>query len=294
MPDPSPSPPPDAGPPVRRRLSTIQHVLAVGVLGTAIVAVNAAVKEPPDRQLIARMARTQAAPSRWHGRVAPDVELTTLDGRRYQLSDDIGRRVVILNFFATWCGPCRAEMPELERYQRQAGDTVRLVGVDAQEARELVAGFIAQVKTTFPVVIDGDGAVQRRYGVDSFPTTVVIGADGRIKLYEVGMIANADVALRGLVDRERALIARGQGISVEGYRAALAAARPPGTSATIRATRIAEAMPCPCGCADQTVAVCRCRTATGIKGRLAADSFGGRSDAEVMEALNREFCMKGM
>jgi thiol-disulfide isomerase/thioredoxin len=234
----------------------------------------------------------QSAPSRWHGRLAPDVELPTLDGGRYRLSDDVGKRVVILNFFATWCGPCRAEMPELERYQRQAGDTVRLVGVDAQEARDLVAAFIDEMKTTFPVVID-DGVVQRRYGVDSFPTTVVIGADGRIKLYEVGMIANTDVALRGLVDRERSLIASGRGISGAGYRAGLPAAGTAAGPAT-RAERIAAAMPCPCGCADQTVANCGCRTAKGIKARLATGGLEGRSDAAVMEALNREFCMKGM
>ncbi len=218
MPDPVPLPPLDATPLAPRRgRGTVYRLLLAVALVAAIVAVNAAFKAGPDRQMIARMSRTQSAPSRWHGRLAPDVELPTLDGGRYRLSDDIGRRVVILNFFATWCGPCRAEMPELERYQQQAGDAVRLVGVDAQEARELVAAFIDQMKTTFPVVID-DGVVQRRYGVDSFPTTVVIGADGRIKLYEVGMIANTDVALRALVDRERSLIASGRGISAEGYR----------------------------------------------------------------------------
>ena len=53
-------------------------------------------------------------------------------------------------------------------------------------------------------------------------------------------------------------------------------------------------MPCPCGCADKTVAACGCRTATGIKARLAKGGLESRSDAAVMEALNREFCMKGM
>lgn len=270
------------------------RLLLAAALAAGIVAINAAFKTGPDPRMIARMSKMQSAPSRWHGRLAPDLELPTLDGRRYRLSDDIGKRVVILNFFATWCGPCRAEMPELERYQRQAGDTVRLVGVDAQEARELVVAFIDEMKTTFPVVID-DGAVQRHYGVDSFPTTVVIGADGRIKLYEVGMIANTDVALRVLVDRERSLIASGRGISAERYRTALAAASSAaGPSGTTRAERIAVAMPCPCGCADKTVAACGCRTAKGIKARLATGGLEGQSDVAIMEALNREFCMKGM
>ncbi len=272
----------------------MRRLLLAGALGAAIVGVNAAVKDPPDPRMIAQMARAQTAPDRWQGRLAPDVELPTLDGARYRLSDDVGQRVVILNFFATWCGPCRAEMPELERFQREAGNGVRLIGVDAQEARELVAAFIAQVQTTFPVVVD-DGPVLRRYGVDSFPTTVVIGADGRIKLYEVGMIANADVTLREIVNRERSLIATGKGISADAYRAALAAAGPGGLPpGATRADRIAAAMPCPCGCADMTVRECGCRTAKGIKARLAAGGLDGRRDAAIMEALNREFCMKGM
>ncbi len=292
--DPSSPASPDGGPRPRRPASALRRLLLAGALGAAIVGVNAAVKDPPDPRMIAQMARAQTAPDRWQGRLAPDVELPTLDGARYRLSDDVGQRVVILNFFATWCGPCRAEMPELERFQREAGNGVRLIGVDAQEARELVAAFIAQVQTTFPVVVD-DGPVLRRYGVDSFPTTVVIGADGRIKLYEVGMIANADVTLREIVNRERSLIATGKGISADAYRAALAAAGPGGLPpGATRADRIAAAMPCPCGCADMTVRECGCRTAKGIKARLAAGGLDGRRDAAIMEALNREFCMKGM
>jgi cytochrome c biogenesis protein CcmG, thiol:disulfide interchange protein DsbE len=285
---------PAAGP-ARRAPAGWRSLALAGLLGVAIVAVNVAYKATPDRNQIATEAKRQSAPARWSGRLAPDVELPTLDGGRFRLADDVGRRVIILNFFATWCGPCRAEMPELERYQREAGDTVRLIGVDAQEHADLVRGFIQQVKTTFPIVVDADGAVLRRYGVEAFPTTVVIGANGRIILYEVGMVANADVSLRPIVERERAAIAAGRGITTEAWRAAHAAgaaAAPPLT----RAERIAAAMPCPCGCADKTVAACECRTAKGIKARLNPGGLGfdGLSDAQVMEALNREFCMKGM
>jgi cytochrome c biogenesis protein CcmG, thiol:disulfide interchange protein DsbE len=280
--------------PRRAAAGWVSLALAV-LLGAGILAVNVAYKQRPDRNDIATMAKRQSAPARWTGRLAPDLELPTLDGGRFRLADDVGRRVIILNFFATWCGPCKAEMPELERYQREAGDAVRLIGVDAQEHVDLVRGFIQQMKTTFPIVVDADGAVLRRYGVEAFPTTVVIGANGRIILYEVGMVANADVSLRPIVERERAAIAAGRGITVDAWRAAHAAgaaAQPPLT----RAERITAMMPCPCGCADKTVAACDCRTAKGIKGRLAGGGFGldGLSDAQVMEALNREFCMKGM
>jgi cytochrome c biogenesis protein CcmG, thiol:disulfide interchange protein DsbE len=292
-----------------RTLAAWQALLLAAVGLAAMIAVNVAYKEGPDQAVIARMTRTQAAPSRWMGRLAPDLTLPTLDGRPYRLADDVGKRVVVLNFFATWCGPCRAEMPELERYQRRAGDSVRLVGVDAQESPDLVRGFIAQMKTTFPIVIDVDGSVLKRYGVDSFPTTVVIGANGQIVLYEIGMIANADVSLRDIVAREHRIIASGQGIPTERYRTALLrqqptpspATQPAATSTSTptptlsgRAAAIAAAMPCPCGCDDQKVAACTCRTARAIKTRLAAGGFFGKTDAAVMEALNREFCMKGM
>ena len=291
-----------------RTLAAWQALLLAGLALAGTIAVNVAYKEGPDMSVINRMTRTQAAPSRWVGRLAPDVILTKLDGQPYRLADDVGKRVIVLNFFATWCGPCRAEMPELERYQRRAGDGVRLVGVDAQEQPDLVRRFIADMKTTFPVVIDGDGAVLRQYGVDSFPTTVVIGSGGTIVLYEVGMIANADVTLRDIVAREHRMIAGGQGITTQRYLAALTRGQPrPPTAASTplpgstpapalsgRAAAIAAAMPCPCGCEDQKVAACSCRTARAIRTRLAAGGLDGRTDAAIMEALNREFCMKGM
>jgi thiol-disulfide isomerase/thioredoxin len=291
-----------------RTLAAWQALLLAGILLAGTIAVNVAYKEGPDMSVVNRLTRTQAAPSRWVGRIVPDLTLTRLDGQTYRLADDVGKRVIVLNFFATWCGPCRAEMPELERYQRRAGDSVRLVGVDAQEQPDLVRRFIADMKTTFPIVIDGDGAVQKQFGVESFPTTVVIGASGSIVLYEVGMIANADVTLRDIVAREHRRIAGGQGITTDAYRAQLAwqqrnppMARPAATTTpaptaalTGRAAAIAAAMPCPCGCEDQTVAACTCRTARAIKTRLAAGGFDGRTDAAIMEALNREFCMKGM
>jgi thiol-disulfide isomerase/thioredoxin len=282
---------------------TAARLLLLLVVGGGLIAVQAAYKQRPDPSALAREAYDEDAPSRWTGRVAPELSLTTLDGRPFRLADEVGKRVVVLNFFATWCGPCRAEMPELERFQRQAGDSVLLVGIDAEEVREVVVRFIDEVKTTFPVVIDESGEVLKQYGVSSFPTTVVIGADGRIKLYEVGMIRNADVALGRIVEAERAAIDAGRGVTAEAYRTALSEQSPmPGAAdvpkpvspdVAARAARIAQGMPCPCGC-DDTVEACGCRTSKAIKARLAEGRFEDRTDAAIMEALNKEFCMKGM
>ena len=232
----------------------------------------------------------------WAGRPAPDFELTLLDGSTFRLADHVGQRVIILNFFATWCGPCRAEMPELERYQQSQGRAVLLLGIDAEEKHTVVEAFVAETRVTFPVGIDGAGDVLRLYDVDSFPTTVVIGADGRVTLYEVGAITNADVALGPAVLPGLTEIREGRGIARDAYLALLASEAGPTAAAPPlmgRGRRIAEAMPCPCGCTDQVIA-CRCRTATAIKTRLAQGGYDDKTDTEVMEELNREFCMKGM
>jgi cytochrome c biogenesis protein CcmG/thiol:disulfide interchange protein DsbE len=279
------------------------RLLAIALLWGGLIAVHAAYKQRPDPNFIALQANRQSAPSRWVGRLAPDISLTTLDGQPFRLSDEVGRRVVVLNFFATWCGPCKAEMPELAKYHEKAGDVVRLVGIDAQETRAVVEPFVSAMDLPFPVAIDDSGEVLRRFDVQAFPTTIVIGADGRVKVYEVGQISNAEVALGRAVEREKREIAAGRGITPEAYRALLArgpagpagsrATEPGDAALTGRAERIAKAMPCPCGCDDQLPA-CSCRTATQIKARLAEGDFGDRTDAAIMEALNREFCMKGM
>jgi cell division septation protein DedD len=118
-----------------------------------------------------------------------------------------------------------------------------------------------------------------------------------VKLRETGAIMNADVALAPIVLPELESLRGGRGVTRDVYLAALKAAPPPRTEGDARldarAENIARAMPCPCGCSDR-VAECGCQTAKGIKTRLARGEFGTQTDAEVMQALNREFCMKGM
>lgn len=265
--------------------------------GIAVVGFQVWAKPRPSDDDIRHHAEAFFASRVWDDRIAPDFELTLLDGSRFRVADHIGTRVIVLNFFATWCGPCRAEMPELERYYREHADKgVLLLGIDAEEKHTVVEPFIAEMKLTFPVGIDASGDVLKLYGIRSFPTTVVIGADGKVKLYETGAILNADVGLRPIVDPEIAAVGGGRGITKDAYIAALAQEPSEAGEAKPlegRGRTIAEAMPCPCGCTDKVMA-CRCSTASGIKARLAQGGYEGKTDAEVMQELNREFCMKGM
>jgi len=281
----------------------------VGVLGAALVSVQVAVKPGFDSTDIRRIASAMGGNTSWRGRVAADFELMLRDGSTFRLKDHVGREVVVLNFFATWCGPCEMEMPELQRYANEMRDHHRpfvLVGVDAEERPDQVERFIRRMGLDFPVVIDADGRVQAHYGVEALPTTVVIGADGRIQMYETGALSNADVAFAAVVPKELAALTAGTGEERQrAYTAALERDAPterqgwtPPNNASAddlrgRALAIAQAMPCPCGC-DDTVVACTCHTANSIKARLHQGVDDNLSDGEVMQQLNREFCMKGM
>lgn len=123
------------------------------------------------------------------GRLAPDFTLKTLDGQTVTLSELRGRPVLI-NFWASWCGPCRLEMPHLqaayEQYQDK-GFTVIAVDVKFDEGPEAVRAFIDELGLTFLVVKDETGAVEiDKYNVLGYPTSVFIDRDGVIQYVHRG------------------------------------------------------------------------------------------------------------
>lgn len=119
--------------------------------------------------------------------LAPDFTLATLDGKFVQLSSMRGKPVV-LNFWATWCPPCRAEMPELEKlWQDYHRGEVVLLGMDQGESAEAVDQFAREVVgVSFPLVLDTRQKVGAQYGVRALPTTFFIDAQGRIQDIKVG------------------------------------------------------------------------------------------------------------
>ena len=127
------------------------------------------------------------------GNQALDFELAALDGSNIALSDYQGQ-IIIMNMWATWCPPCRAEMPGLERfYQTYKSDGVVVLAVNGQEPESTVRPFIAANNFTFPVLLDVDGTVGRQYATHSFPTTFVIDRNGRIQHVKVGEITAAEL-----------------------------------------------------------------------------------------------------
>jgi len=121
-------------------------------------------------------------PSPRAGFPAPDFTLDTTDGRTMTLSDLRGQ-VVIVNLWASWCPPCRAEMPAIEQvYQanKAQGLEVLAVNVTSQDSEAAAAQFAQDFGLTFPILLDRDGAVSRRYQLQAFPTTYFIDRQGII------------------------------------------------------------------------------------------------------------------
>ena len=116
---------------------------------------------------------------------APDVELKTTDGKPLKLSELRGQ-VVLLNFWATWCVPCRSEIPSLNEMQRDlAGRGFKVLGVSTSDSAELVREYQKDVKQDYTVAL-GDDGVANKYAVGVLPTTFVIDREGRIRYKEIG------------------------------------------------------------------------------------------------------------
>jgi thiol-disulfide isomerase/thioredoxin len=123
------------------------------------------------------------------GQPAPDFTLTDLQGRSTTLSQLRGK-VVIVNFWASWCPPCRAEMPSMEQLHRElSGQGLVMLAINIeQDGRRTVPQFLAANPHSFPVLLDDREVVQRRYGVNRFPESFVIRKDGVIDDKIIGAI----------------------------------------------------------------------------------------------------------
>lgn len=127
------------------------------------------------------------------GYPAPDFELITLDGSVFRLSEQLGRPVV-LNFWATWCPPCRAEIPALQAASDHYGDQLLIVGVDQVEPAAIVLAYANQIGMRYTAPLDSRGAASTLYRVRSLPTTFFIDREGIIREMQIGGLNDATLA----------------------------------------------------------------------------------------------------
>jgi cytochrome c biogenesis protein CcmG/thiol:disulfide interchange protein DsbE len=127
-------------------------------------------------------------PGPYIGAPAPELEAETVDGSKISLQDFRGK-VVVLNFWATWCAPCREEMPALEaRYEKYKDRGLVVLAIDFDEPAEDVRAFRDSLALTFPVLLDPGAAIQQLYRVRGYPTSYFVDRDGTIQVQHVGIM----------------------------------------------------------------------------------------------------------
>jgi len=127
------------------------------------------------------------------GKTAPDFELQSLEDKTTKLSDFRGKNV-ILNFWASWCPPCREEMPEFERIYRNNPDKIVIVGVNLQESKENAEAFVKKLGITFPILLDPDAEVKALYNIFTQPVTYFIDSNGKIVDKKFGPLTNEEIS----------------------------------------------------------------------------------------------------
>jgi len=137
----------------------------------------------------------------WAGGATPPLLLQDLDGRPQRLEDYRGK-VVLINFWATWCEPCRAEMPSINKLSATlAGRPFAVLAVNLGEPESRVKRFMEQVPLDFPVLLDRDTAAAKTWKARILPASFVVGPDGRIRYSVLGEIDWTEERVRSAIQK---------------------------------------------------------------------------------------------
>ncbi|GAA0300064.1 peroxiredoxin [Gracilibacillus halotolerans] len=129
------------------------------------------------------------------GEIAPDFELETLDGETAKLSDFRGEKV-LLNFWATWCPPCRAEMPDMQKFHEDTNVNILAVNlIETESSPQNVPEFKDELGLTFPILLDEGSELTTEYKIMAYPTSFMIDTNGRIQYKAFGAI-NYDIMIQ--------------------------------------------------------------------------------------------------
>ncbi len=146
-------------------------IVVIALVGASVYLVSSSSSRPPSEWVKSVVV----------GDLAPDFQLEDTKGNKVTLSDLRGK-VVMVNFWATWCPPCLEEMPSMERLNEViAGDDFVMLAVNTEKnGRSVVPAFLEKTPYTFPILYDDKGVVQKRYGVFKFPESFIIQKDGTV------------------------------------------------------------------------------------------------------------------
>ena len=168
------------------RLRLGGQVVAVGVVAALLGLLLWKVVKGDDNAVTGSLAQGELV-------AAPDWKLPLLSGDENLALASLRGKAVVLNFWASWCGPCKDETPLLQKsWQRWEGKDVVFVGMDVKDFRGDARSFVRRFGVTYPNVYDGKGSTVGRYGVTGFPETYFIDASGRVVYRIAGPVADAD------------------------------------------------------------------------------------------------------
>ena len=152
------------------------------------------------KKLEMTLLKRSEGPAIANNETAPEFALPSLDGRTVSLADYRGKKKLVVSFWASWCGPCRMEMPALRTFyeqHRKTSDNFEILAISLDEDREDAEAFAAKEKLPFPVLLDPRNTTAQIYGAESIPTLYVVDENGKVVYGEVGydMMLEAQLAL---------------------------------------------------------------------------------------------------
>jgi thiol-disulfide isomerase/thioredoxin len=179
---------------MRHKLPPYTLWLVAGVLIGLLAGLAALLVFGPGRAWLDRRNVTSLAPAVPQiDRPAPDFPATTLDGQPVRLSDWQGKLRVV-NFWATWCGPCQVEMPLLEEAQKRYADQLVVLAVNSDEPASQVKGFVDKLDLSMPVLLDPGTQIAQLYRVRGLPTTLFIDEKGVLRYQHIGLLSEGTLA----------------------------------------------------------------------------------------------------
>lgn len=115
------------------------------------------------------------------GKPAPDFTLKSLTGKNLNLTEQRGK-IIVINFWASWCGPCRTEMPVLQKFYEKYQDLgVSVWGVNVEQENQAGRDFLADLNLSFPILFDASNTLSETYQVEAMPTTIIVDRDGLVR-----------------------------------------------------------------------------------------------------------------
>lgn len=223
-------------------------------------------------------------------KTVPELTMTTLEGKTIK-STDLAGKVVIYNFWATWCAPCRAEIPDLVKLQDQYKEHLVIIGVLSEdEPGPHVSRFAADYKINYPIVPENKELLAAFTGIYALPTTFIVGPDGKMMQKHIGQIRPAQIEIETRVlarlpvdaqvefepdDKEAVLASNARATEIPGVDLSVLTAEQ-----KTRALNRLNDEPCGCSC-GMTIAQCRindatCAVSPKLADKIVAEVKGGK------------------